>query len=138
MSKNKRIERREDGDKRVKRETVIKLLMLIFLTGGIFAVYRITMTFRYFEFVFGAYLVSLTAFIVAYIIYNRGFARKNMTADMLPDQWSYEEKREFLEDGERRLKKSSWMLMFIIAFLFTFSFDLFELYFIPWLNSLVS
>lgn len=128
----------EKDDKKVKKETVLKLVSLILVSGGIFALYRIMMTFKYFEFVFAAYLVAMTVFIAVYIIYNRAFARKNMTVDMLPDEWSDEEKREFIEDGKRRLKKSSWMLMFIIGFIFTFAFDLFELYFIPWLDGILS
>lgn len=137
MSKNKRIVKSDNGDRQLKKETVLKLLTLLLVAGGIFAVYRIMMTFPYFELVFAAYLVALTVFIAVYIIYNRGFARKNMTVDMLPDEWSYEEKAKFIEDGKRRLKKSSWMLMFIVGFIFTFAFDLFELYLIPWLNSLI-
>ena len=135
---SKRKVRSEKIDKKVKKETVLKLVSLVLVSGGIFAFYRIMMTFKYFEFIFGAYLVALTVFICAYIIYNRAFARKNMTADMLPDEWSEAEKQEFIEDGRRRMKKSSWMLMFIIGFIFTFAFDLFELYFIPWLDSLLS
>ena len=134
----KRIQKTEKVDKRVKKETVLKLLALILTSGGIFAFYRVMMTFKYFEIVFGAYLVALTVFVAVYIIYNRAFARRNMTVEMLPDEWSSEEKLEFIEDGKRRLKKSSWMLMFIIGFIFTFAFDLFELYFIPWLDGMLS
>ena len=138
MSKRKKTVVTNGEEKRVKKETVIKLLALILLTAGIFAVYRITMQFKYFEVVFWTYLVSLTGLIVTYIIYNRAFQRKNITLDMLPDEWSYEEKCEFIEDGERRLKKSSWMLMFIIAFIFTFAFDMLELWVLPWLESILS
>ena len=134
----KRIQKTEKVYKRVKKETVLKLLALILTSGGIFAFYRVMMTFKYFEIVFGAYLVALTVFVAVYIIYNRAFARRNMTVEMLPDEWSSEEKLEFIEDGKRRLKKSSWMLMFIIGFIFTFAFDLFELYFIPWLDGMLS
>lgn len=134
----KRIQKTEKVDKRVKKKTVLKLLALILTSGGIFAFYRVMMTFKYFEIVFGAYLVALTVFVAVYIIYNRAFARRNMTVEMLPDEWSSEEKLEFIEDGKRRLKKSSWMLMFIIGFIFTFAFDLFELYFIPWLDGMLS
>ena len=138
MSKRKKTVVANGEEKRVKKETVIKLLALILLTAGIFAVYRITMQFKYFEVVFWTYLVSLTGLIVTYIIYNRAFQRKNITLDMLPDEWSYEEKCEFIEDGERRLKKSSWMLMLIIAFIFTFAFDMLELWVLPWLESILS
>ena len=138
MSKRNNISRSEKVDKRVRKATILKLAALVLTTGGIFAFYRLMMTFRYFEIVFVLYLVAMTAFIGAYIIYNRAFTRKNMTADMLPDEWTFEQKQEFIEDGKRRLKRSSWMLMFIIGFVFTFAFDLFELYFIPWLDGILS
>ena len=138
MSKRKKPVVSGSEEKRVKKETVIKLIALILLTAGVFAVYRITMQYKYFEVVFWTYLVSLTALIVTYIIYNRAFQRKNITVDMLPDEWSYEKKCEFIEDGERRLKSSSWMLMLIIAFIFTFAFDMLELWVLPWLESMLS
>ena len=138
MSKIKGIHRSEKVDKSVKKATILKLLALILTTGGIFALYRVMMTLKYFEIVFAVYLVALTALIAAYIIYNRAFARKNMTPDMLPDEWTLEEKQEFIEDGKRRLKRSSWMLMLIVGFIFTFAFDLFELYLIPWLDGILS
>ena len=138
MSKRKNISGSEKIDKRVKKETILKLVALVLTAGGIFAFYRIMMNYRYFEVVFVTYLVAMTALIGAYIIYNRAFARKNMTVDMLPDEWTLEQKQEFIEDGKRRLKRSSWMLMLIIGFVFTFAFDLFELYFIPWLDGILS
>ena len=125
-----------EGEKRIKKETVFKLMTLVFITGGVFAVYRIAIYFEI-EFALWAYLIAFTSFIVAYIIYNRAMTRRGVTVEMLPDDWSYEEKVEFIEDGKRRLKKSSWMLMFIIAFIFTFAFDLLELYALPFLEELM-
>ena len=68
-----------------------------------------------------AYMVAFGALLSAYIIYNRAFSRKNITADMLPDHWSVDEKQNFIRDGEERMKKSQWMLMIIIPLLVTFA-----------------
>lgn len=125
-----------EDENRVKRETVLKLITLITVVGGVFGVYRIAIYYEL-EFALWVYLIAFTAFIAAYIIYNRAMTRRGVTVDMLPDEWSYEEKVEFIEDGRRRLKKSSWMLMFIIAFIFTFAFDLLELYALPFLEELL-
>lgn len=133
MSKNKK----DAAVGNDKGSAIFKLVTLIFVTGGVFAVYRILMTFKYFEITLAVYLIALTAFIVTYIVYNRGMTRRNLTPEMLPDEWSYDKKIEFIEDGKRRLKKSSWMLMFIFAFIFTFAFDLLELYVLPWLDKLI-
>ena len=137
MSKNKRIVSADSGDKAVKKETIIKLVTLILITAVIFAVYRISIEYPIIVFLMPAYYIVLTVLIVVYIIYNRGFARKNMTVDMLPDEWSDDEKTEFIEDGKRRIKRSSWMLMLIMGFGFTLLFDLLELIVLPWLDKLL-
>ena len=137
MSKNKELVKADGEDRAKKRETVIKLTVLVILTAVVFAFYRISMEYALFEIVMPVYYISLTGIIAAYIVYNRGFAKKNITADMLPDEWSYEEKTEFIEDGKRRIKKSSWMLMIILAISFTLVFELLELYALPWLEELI-
>ena len=63
------------------------------------------------------YMVIFAGFLIAYILYNRAFSRKGITVDMLPDTWSLEKKQQYVEDGERRMKKSRWI---IIPFLVTF------------------
>ena len=125
-----------EDEKRVKKETVVKLITLIVITAAVFGVYRASV---YFElgFVFWAYLIAFSGFIAAYIIYNRGMPSGGVTADMLPDKWSYEEKNEFIENAKRRRKKSAWMLMLIIAFIFTFAFELLELFALPFLEELM-
>ena len=137
MSKNKELVKADSEERAQKRETVIKLTVLVLLTAVVFAFYRISMEYALFKVIMPAYYISLTGFIFAYIVYNRGFAKKNITADMLPDEWSYEEKTEFIEDGKRRIKKSSWMLMIILAISFTLVFELLELYALPWLEELI-
>ena len=135
-------------DKRIKKEAIYKLVILILLTAAIFAVYRLAIKIPiietgYFdipllEIMMPVYYITLTVFIAVYIIYNRGFARTSITMDMLPDQWSYEEKVEFIEDGRRRKKRSEWMLMPILGISFTLAFELLELYAFPWLETLLS
>ena len=44
-----------------------------------------------------AYMTVATVLALAFVIYNRGFSRKNVTADMLPESWSEEKKND--EDG---------------------------------------
>ncbi len=138
MSKNKRNTMPNGEKKRVSKDAVFKLLTLIFITGGIFALYRILITFPLVEpVIFWVYLVGLTVCVAAYILYNRGMTGKRITHDMLPDDMSYEQKEEFIEECERRRKRSSWMLMFILAFVFTFAFDLLEFFVLPWLDSIL-
>jgi hypothetical protein len=60
------------------------------------------------------YWIVLAGFIMAYIIYNRAFTRRDLTPDMLPLDWTLEQKEEYIADGKNRLKKSQWMLTLII------------------------
>lgn len=67
------------------------------------------------------YMIAFAAFLIAYIVYNRAFTRKDITVDMLPDIWTDEEKENYINDGKMRLEKSKWMLMVIIPLLVTFA-----------------
>ena len=134
--KNKEIVSSEEKLKR--RQAVIKLVKLIVIIGAVFAFYRIMLLTPIFPYVFAVYLIALTVFIFVYILYNRGMSRKGVTEDMLPREWSREMKTEYIEDGKRRLKKTEWMLMLIMGFVFTFVFELLELWALPWLESMLT
>ena len=106
-----------------------KLLLIVVLnTIIIFGLYRLMLNFLYFEFVMGAYLVLTAGFVFAYVIYNRGFTRRNVTREMMPEEWSEEQKVAYVMDGERRMQKSKWMLTIIFPLILTFMFDFIELY----------
>ena len=106
-----------------------KLLLIVALnTVILFGFYRLMMQFYYFEFVMGAYLILTAGFVFGYFIYNRGLTRRNITPDMLPDEWSYEQKVAYIQDGENRLQKSKWMLTVIFPLILTFLFDSIELF----------
>lgn len=142
MRKNKSKPSVSPEEAAAKKRAIVKLITLILVSAAVFAVYRIALvvnqeTVPVFPIVLTAYIVIFTALIAAYLIYNRGMSRKNVTVEMLPDDWSLEKKEEYVEDGNRRLKKSSWMLILILAFTFTFAFDMFELFILPFLNDLL-
>ena len=99
---------------------IVSLVILVF--------YRVCLSFTFFPYVMWGYMVILTGLIVVYIIYNRGFTRRGVEADMLPDDWSEEKRTGFVEDGKQRLARSKWMLMLIIGFLITFLVDALELF----------
>ena len=84
-----------------------KLLLLTLLCTALlfgfymFAQYQIGGLFSFVVFCIYAFLCA--AFVLAYIIYNRGFSRKNLTLDRLPDYMTFAEKEEYIEDGKRRI-----------------------------------
>ena len=90
----------------------------------------------FFPVVMFAYMAALTVLVLVYIFYNRGFSRKGVTVDMLPDGWSEEKKEEFVKSAESRLERSRWLLVFIISLLFTFIIEAIVLFVIPFLKGL--
>jgi len=103
-------------------------LIVVINTIIIFGFYRLMLNFYYFEIVMGVYLALTAIAVFSYVIYNRGFTRRNLTPDMLPEEWSEEQKLAYISDGERRLKKSKWMLTIIFPLVLTFLFDCIELF----------
>ena len=67
--------------------------------------------------------VSFAGFLLAYVIYNRGFTRKNVTVEMLPEHWSDKKKKEYIENGNSRYERSRWMLSIIIALMVPIMLD---------------
>lgn len=124
-------EERKTMDKQVARKNLLKLLAVIAVTLAVFASYRLLLNTPFFFIAFPLYLALATAAILGYVIYNRGFSRRGLTPDMLPSEWSELKKRDYIEDGERRLKRSRPLLVIIVAFLFTFAVDILELYTLP-------
>ena len=84
-----------------------------------------------FKVTFTVYMILFAAFAFTYVFYNRGFSRKKITPDMLPDSWSYAEKTEFIEDGKRRLEKSKWMLTFLLPLIAIAGYLMIDLYVLP-------
>ena len=66
------------------------------------------------------YFVAFAAIIVTYLAYNRGFVNKDVTADMLPADWSDEKKQAFVEGNRVRAERSRWMVILIIPFVVVF------------------
>ncbi|MBO5416661.1 MAG: hypothetical protein J6A83_08550 [Clostridia bacterium] len=124
-------EKRGRQGKPLSRDGIILLVILIVASVVVFGTYRVLVNYQYFELVLIAYMVIEAAFVFAYLIYNRGLSRRGITADMLPSEWSDEQKKKFIDDGKERLKKSRWMLVVILAFFFTFAIEAVELIVVP-------
>lgn len=135
VAEEKKQEQRE-ADRKVAYANLARLGGLIATTAVIFLLYRFLINTPFVKITLAAYLVAATAVILTYVIYNRGFSRKGITPDMLPDTMSVEQKKEFIEDGERRLKRSRPLLAVIFAFSFTFVYDIIELVAIPFVKEL--
>lgn len=77
-----------------------------------------------------AYMIVFGVLLVAYIAYNRGFVNKDVTEEMLPDDWSAEKKKAFVDGNKQRAERSRWMLVLIIPFIVVFMAE--ALYLFVW------
>lgn len=124
--------------KNVKQKIILALVTLalsIFLCAFYYLAMALSSAnaalYYFFPIVMFSYMGALTVIVLVYIIYNRGFSRKGITVEMLPADWSEEKRIEFVESAEKRLKRSKWLLVLIIAFLFTFVVEALILFVIP-------
>ena len=86
--------------------------------------------------------ISLSAYITAIIIYtaitlaaalcyisqNRGLITVEVTYDLLPNEWSEEEKKAFMEDYRARKEKSKKLLVILLPMIATFFFEILDIY----------
>ena len=114
--------------KKITKRFLVKLFVLVAVTVAVLAIYRFFMERPEFYIVFGIYAAITAISVIGYVVYNRGFSRKGLTAEMLPSAWSDEEKTRFIEDGRKRSQRSQWLLVIAFAFIFTFAFDAFDLF----------
>ncbi len=128
----------EKQPSKFKKSSLIYLISLVLLSAIVFALYRFMIYLCFFEAALISYMVIETVFVLVYVIYNRGFSRRGITAEMLPQSWSDEKKEEFIASGVRRFEKSKWMLIVILAFLLTFLIDMIELWIVPFLLDVIS
>lgn len=110
----------EDAKRKLK-----DLIIIIVTTVLLLGVYYYFVQTWQFQTIFIIYLVIWAAAFIAYWVYNRGFSRKGVTPEMLPDEWSAEKKTQFIEDGKRRMEKSRWLIYIIAPLCFVFIAEIF-------------
>ena len=113
-----------------------RLAILLLVNSILFSVLYFVIAnagFGYILYVYTA-LAAIIAFV--FVIYNRGFSRKNVTPEMLSDTMSAEEKREFIADGEKRLSASRWLLTFLFPLVLAIALDVMYLYLLPMLTEM--
>ena len=121
----------EKQPRNIKKALLLVGATLLFLATYIICVQtfpEITLT---------VYTLALAGFSIAYVVYNRGFSRKNVKMEDLPMSWSTAEKHEFIEDGRRRLERSSWMLLVIIPLVIVYAYEAISLFLLPQIASAI-
>lgn len=117
--------------------TSARLAILLLVNSVLFSVLYFVIAGAGFDYVLYVYtaLAAILAFV--FVIYNRGFSRKNVTPAMLPDTMSDEEKRAFIADGERRLSASRWLLTLIFPLVLAIALDVMYLYLFPMITEML-
>ena len=141
MAKKRRKKRNlpiEQTEKKgVSKTALLLLFALVGTTVAAFAIYRALMRGPYFRVTLIAYMAIGGLSAVGYVLYNRGFSRRGVTADMLPYDWSDEQKEAYIEDGARRMDQSRWLLILAFAIFATLAFDIIELYMFPMIQGIL-
>lgn len=78
--------------------------------------------------VIAIYSVITLSAAVWYILYNRGLAGTKLTSDMLPKEWSAEQKKEFMDNYTARRQKSKKALLILIPMIATFFLEVLDIY----------
>lgn len=81
--------------------------------------------------------ISFAVLLLIFIIYNRAFTRRKLTVEMLPREWTREQKESYIKDGKDRFEKSKWMLSLIIPLLVPIALDALYLFTLPLLEGLL-
>ena len=138
MRKELPTERRNEGEnkKKISRKTVVRFFVLVAVVVLTNLIYRLLLETPIGLYAFFVFLATETVLIFTYVIYNRGFSRRGITTDMLPDTMSEEEKDAWIANGEQRMKRSKWMLIPIFSLLITFLLEAMELIALPTLKDL--
>ncbi len=98
-----------------------KVFKLIGTTAAVFAAYQFMLKLEHIWIVH-VYWIALALLAMAYIAINRG-SFTVATEDMLPEDWSAEEKKNFIALQIERRKKSEFLLYLLIGIMLTLIFD---------------
>ena len=117
-------------EKTLSREAKRRLVMVLLFTTALLILYYGGMALGFVREVMIVYFVAFGVLLVGYLAYNRGFVNKDITEEDLPDAWTTEKKRAFVEGNRRRAARSRWMLTLIIPFVLVFMAE--ALYLFVW------
>ena len=112
-----------------------KLAALIIL---FISVFRLLKLYDLYLFAIVLYTAVTLGVAIYYIVYNRGVLSGKITPEMLPAEWSDQQKNAMIDDLTARRQKSKWTHLILIPMVFVYGFELLEVYFFPLLRSLFS
>ena len=105
------------------------MLLLIFNTAWLAALYFVLPAVLYFAYLPFIYLAVGGALTIWFVIYNKGFTHRRKKPEDLPPGMTKEEIEAWNAEGERLFRRSRWALTVIIPILLVFLTDLLYLFF---------
>lgn len=104
------------------------MLLLLFNTALLIAVYFTLPSLLHFRYLPVIYLAVGCALMLWFVFYNRGFALRNAKPEDLPDTLSQAEKEEKIAEAKKRFRRSRLALTVVIPILLTFLVDMLYLF----------
>ena len=105
---------------------------------GFLALFRLLKNLNLYLFAVILYSVITLSVALWYIIYNKGVISGTVSTDMLPAEWSDEQKQTLIKDLAERRKKSKWALIILIPMILVFGLEMLELYIFPSFSSILA
>ena len=114
----------------IKQLSLKKALPVILTTIGAVFVYYLTGIVFKFMYIVHIYGVIMGVCFLLFGIFNRGFSRKPPSKDIMPSDWTEQEKEGAVEEWHHRRSIANIFLTVAVAIMLTFLFDLIYLYFV--------
>jgi hypothetical protein len=106
-----------------------KKLTYLLVLNTVLAVVVYFVTAQFFPYILPIYVGLSALMLLSYVIYNRGFALRGVTPEMLPDTIPLEEKKRRIAEAASRLHASRWVMTVVIPLIVSVLFDILYLNF---------
>lgn len=114
--------------RRMSKAAIWRAIAVLAVTLLLLFVYYLCVGFGLGQVAMVIYMVIPAGLLIAYFIYNRGFVYKDVTPDMMQNDWSEEKKQALLDSCRVRAERSKWMLALMIPFVLVLMADALYLY----------
>lgn len=96
---------------------------------GIFTIYQAALRCE-FEYIVHIYGILAAVLALGFAVLNRGFSRKKLTVDELPENWDAQRKQSFMRKEEKRRKLAKYLLIPLVGIMISFAYDVVYLFYL--------
>lgn len=120
---------RRSKDKTVSKKAQKTALLVLLNTVLAFVLYYGCVA-LHFNAIFFIYIGFAAVLLIAYVVYNQGFALRGATPEMLDEALSLEERQAMIARAKERDASSRWMMTIILPLIVTVLVDAMYVYFL--------